>query len=611
MRTTALTSTLFVLLIAARFQPASAGVREGIFNGGFELGLDRSGDRPAHWIIGFPDQAPPNGSWTIAADPATSGHRLELRSVDEAGFFVTQAVDLPASAMEGVEVLVTATVDIPEPGVWAAVQMAALNPEAEIDPSVGFSHVGYTLLTATSAGRHELTDSIILSGPAELISVALVVSGSGSADFDNVSVTADIGWPSCGPPFHETALPSTGLPAYPIGFTNESVRNISDRALSDLTARLAESSDLVNLFAHIRWNALAGLDLLAGHQRVLTAAEDARRYGLQRMLTLDFTHADIDGIGDVNPMPDGTPVGRLDDPGVSDAYVDELEALVRVTGASIVSVGIETDFFWTNHPDQWSAYRSMLCSARDRLHSVDPSIHVTTYFTLEGLVHPDLSPNLAGQAAFRELGPCIDSVGYSYYPCDGVRHLSDIPPGMFEAAQEVAPGLPLIIPEFGHRTDGVYSEREQVDFLRRAMDELSGHEVVAMVVYSLYDQTYFGAPPFFQDAFRSIGVLRLDGSPKEAWRLLRRIRWSRDRPIPTGIAPSAQCVTSPRHGGGRRLLPGTVRVNGTPGSGPAVNDRSPWVPRSHLHRPLPVPQGRRFNKIERRTVPRSSSVPCP
>jgi hypothetical protein len=113
-------------------------------------------------------------------------------------------------------------------------------------------------------------------------------------------------------------------------------------------------------------------------------------------------------------------------------------------------------------------------------------------------------------------------------------------------------GTTLIIPEFGFRTDGVYSECEQADFIRRAMDELAGSDVVAMVVYSLYDQTYFGAEPFFQDAFRSIGVVELDGRPKEAWRLLRRIRWLRDEPIPTGIAPAMQCVTAPRHGSGRR-----------------------------------------------------------
>jgi hypothetical protein len=79
--------------------------------------------------------------------------------------------------------------------------------------------------------------------------------------------------------------------------------------------------------------------------------------------------------------------------------------------------------------------------------------------------------------------------------------------------------------------------------------------VVLAALYSLYDQTYFGAPAFFQEAFRTIGVHRLGGTPKEAWRLLRHLRWLRDEPVPTGIAPAAQCAADPRDGGAGRRAP--------------------------------------------------------
>lgn len=72
----------------------------------------------------------------------------------------------------------------------------------------------------------------------------------------------------------------------------------------------------------------------------------------------------------------------------------------------------------------------------------------------------------------QELRPCLDSVGCSYYPADGVHHLDDIPAGMLTAAAGVDPDLPLIVPEFGYRSDAPYSEAEQEAFLRRAVAEL-------------------------------------------------------------------------------------------------------------------------------------------
>ncbi len=529
----------------------SAELREGIHNGGFELGRDRMENRPADWNVGFPGDAPPVGGWALIPDPM-GGTALELRSDTDEGYLVSQIVDLPAATMAGTEVVLSAIVDIPEAAAWVAVQFAALNPEAPIDPAVGFSHVGHLLLTTATRGRQELSGSVTLTGPAEFLAVVLMVVGDDAvAVFDDVSVTADVPRPDCGPSFLATNLPSSGVPSFPIGLTNENPRNQSDHARRELSARLAEGADIINLFVHIRWNALTGLPLLNGHERIVLSAQEARRNTLPRMLTFDFTHADLDGLGDVNPLPDGAPVGRLDDPGVSEAYVEEIVALATVTGASIVSVGIETDYFLLAHPDQWPAFRTMLCTAHDRLRSLDPEIHVTTYFTLETLIHPDLSPNIDGQAAFRELAPCFDSVGYSYYPADGIHHLEDIVPGMFAAASEVAPGMPLIIPEFGFPSGGIYTEGEQADFLRRAMEELAGHEVTAMIIYSLYDQTYFGAPQYFQDAFKSIGARHLDGASKEVWQMLRHIRWLRDAPIPPAISPKDVCVTEPRNGDSR------------------------------------------------------------
>lgn len=216
----------------------------------------------------------------------------------------------------------------------------------------------------------------------------------------------------------------------------------------------------------------------------------------------------------------------------------------------IVSVGIETDFFWRAHPDQWTAFHDMLCAAGVRLRAQDSDIHVTTYFTLSSLVDREGNAIQTGQEAIRELLPCIDSVGYSDYPADGTLHVEDIPPGYFVAAAAVAPELPLILPEFGYRADDVYSESEQEAYLRRAFSELSEHPIRAAVLYSLYDQSYLGTPPWFKEAFGGIGLIRLDGTPKRSYAMIHRTRRQHGPPI--HVEPRLQCVPSPRKAAGRR-----------------------------------------------------------
>jgi hypothetical protein len=221
---------------------------------------------------------------------------------------LSQIVDLPASTMSGVTLDLRARVRRQTAQGWVGVQLAAINPEAPVDPVVGFSHVGFLQLVPESDGWEHLEDSVTLAGPAQLIAVVLFVIGDGAvASFDDVSVAADMGFADCGPMPNGVAPLAGGLPPFPVGFTNENPRNGSDQGLADLTARAAETMDMVNLFVHIRWNGLAGKSMLSGHESVVDAARHLDRLGLARMITLDFTHDSVDGIGDLNPLPDGTP----------------------------------------------------------------------------------------------------------------------------------------------------------------------------------------------------------------------------------------------------------------------------------------------------------------
>lgn len=539
---------LCVAALATTVAGAADG-RDGVHNGSFELGLHPQEHRPNHWHIGFPgEEDPMPGTWALTADGVAGSIALTVTcTAVDATCVVAQIADLPAAVMAGEELVLSLRVATAGAGGWAGAQVAAVNPEVEVDPQTGIPHVGFLQLATDQPGWTTLHGSLTLEGPAAFIAVVLFVVGDGvAARFDEVSLETALAPPDCGPWPHDVAALEDGPPGFPVGITNENPRNGSDHALADLVARGAEVGRLINLFAHVRWNALTGSALLDGHERVLAASRLARSHGLRRMLTLDFTHAALEGLGDINPLPDGTPVERLDAETRS-AYVAELRALVDAVDPEIVSVGIETDFFWDAHPDQWSDFRTMLCDAADGLRQEHPGIHVTTYFTLPTLVHADLSLDDAGVDALQALRPCIDSVGYSYYPADGTTHVDDIPAGMFTAARAVAPELPLIVPELGYRSDPPYSEEEQETFLRRALDELGGDTVTAVVLYSLYDQSYLGAPEWFKEAFGHIGVLDVGGVPKRAFVLLTR---SRDGPPPV-VWPRLSCSRTPRSTSGR------------------------------------------------------------
>jgi len=180
---------------------------------------------------------------------------------------------------------------------------------------------------------------------------------------------------------------------------------------------------------------------------------------------------------------------------------------------------------------------------------------VTTYFTLDDLVANDLTPNVEGQAALRALLPllpCIDSVGFSFYPADGVRPVDDLPDGLMTAASVVAPELPLIVPEFGMRSDGIYSEADQEGFLRWALADLTAHPTVAAFWYSLHDQTYLGTGFYFQDAFRHVGMFDHKGVPKRIWKMLQRTR-TESAGASRPADPGPWCVPDPRRPRGRAI----------------------------------------------------------
>jgi len=81
------------------------------------------------------------------------------------------------------------------------------------------------------------------------------------------------------------------------------------------------------------------------------------------------------------------------------------------------------------------------------------------------------------------------------------------------------------VPEFGAAGGGdtSFSESEQAGILRQMLQEFAAADPVAVIWYSLYDQTYLGSPPWFKQAFRYLGMHDFSGTPKEVFILWKKV----------------------------------------------------------------------------------------
>ena len=528
-----------------------------IANGSFEMPADS--ERLPHWRLACRAQrtCDTDGldlaqSWSLDEDaPADGAKSLMLRpgliewpdGTSEAMLSAAQNLHLPGAELKGRTVSVSLRIKhegMDEPPQFLLV---GYNEEVESeDPVLKESGVVGAYLGRADSAESEwkvYSGSFTATDPADKVSIILAALGqSGTVWFDDVRIDADPWAPGPGPSPKDVDIPLSSR-SFLTGFAHEGPMDRSELGMEAQLDTAADSSDLFNVFFHVRWcrhpRAVFPCGADPEHKRYLEVARAAKERGLKLAVTLDFTHGGVEGIGDLNPLPDGSDPGPLSDSVVSNAYKEELLWLVDELDPDIVMVGVEVDIMYFKHPDWWDAYVAMEGEIYDAIKQRNASTHVTAYFTNlfavsiveneeDGTLIPVLNEDSA--TVWRMLLPKIDSIAYSTYPnvlLEGVP-VEAYPAGYFSLARDIAPELPILIPEFGMAADGglLYSERAQADALRQMLTEFAAADPVALVWYQMYDVPYYGFEQY-QNRFRHIGMHDMSGTPRESFVIWQKI----------------------------------------------------------------------------------------
>ncbi len=516
----ALLVIIFISWVTFALSFAATGYRDVVLNGSFECGLAEEADRPLYWEIGFPGEEAGTllGTWHLDSSRATERtHSLYLvpDCSETETYSVSQFLDAPTYDLSGKTVTLSLDMRHGSSGGGFAL-LFAYNPESTDSLFHSIPITGYTIinLAGDETGFVHLADSFVATGPAEIL--ALLLSAEGWAKegvwFDDVQVKFEVAEAGDDADTADVVNPlGDDIRDFHIGAVAEIARNSSEAAYEDLPAEIAEIGDMINVFAHVKWNALGDEPLTEGHDLQLQLAADAKELGLRRMLTFDFTHDNVGSVGDINPLPDGTPVDSLS-LSVRTAYINELLALVDHIEPAIVSIGIETSIFYIKRPDQWDNFVLLLQEARSAL---PDTIHMTTYCVLDNIIDSTCAFYPEMRDAWEQIMPYCESVGYSYYSTSG--DFSSLPDSYFTALKTLAPDKPILIPEFGCTSDSSvgYSEQMQFDFLETVISQIAATTPppLAIIWYQMFDTQYLGTPAWFK-GFCEIGMHDYAGAAK-------------------------------------------------------------------------------------------------
>lgn len=204
-----------------------------------------------------------------------------------------------------------------------------------------------------------------------------------------------------------------------------------------------------------------------------------------------------------------------------DALLPRLNEQVRY-----ISIGNEVDVYLNAHPDEWKPYQQFYEAAVAYIHKTVPWIKVGVTATFSG--------TLTSYEQVSALNTMSDVFIMTYYPLKadfGVR-APDSPLADFPQMVKWAGDKPLILQEVGYPAAESLgsSEAAQSEFVEnvfKAWESEAAH-IPFLSYFALGDfsdelcqtlLTYYGLPdqPFFYDYLCTLGLLKADGTPRQAW----------------------------------------------------------------------------------------------
>jgi hypothetical protein len=239
------------------------------------------------------------------------------------------------------------------------------------------------------------------------------------------------------------------------------------------------------------------------------------------------------GIQVINTVPKETPSDLISipfsDPQMKARFHALIDALKPALTSQVayLSIGNEVDVYLSANPDQWPMYKDFLDDAQNYVHQVSPQLRVGTTVTFGGATGPD-----ANQVA--QLTSSTDVYILTYYPLGPDFHAlgAQSPLTDFPRMLGLAGNRPLVLQEVGYPSSQILSssEDQEAQFVTSVFQawQSAGNQAEFLSYFLLHDfpaslcdslAGYYNLPndTNFKAYLCSVGLRRVDGTPKAAW----------------------------------------------------------------------------------------------
>jgi hypothetical protein len=206
-----------------------------------------------------------------------------------------------------------------------------------------------------------------------------------------------------------------------------------------------------------------------------------------------------------------------------------LDALVPQLPTSVVylSIGNEVDIYLNAHPAEWAAYQEFYEDSVSYIHQKWPRLKVGVTVTFSGAMG-------APAVNVSALSAKSDVWVFTYYPVGlNFQPLGPQSPSTdFPLMGTLSGGRPIVLQEVGYPSSALLgsSESEQAAFVSSVFQSwlARGDQMPYLNYFLLHDfsdaacdefTAYYGAPsdPNFHEFLCTLGLRRVDGSPKPGW----------------------------------------------------------------------------------------------